>query len=66
MAKGDKNTTATKRLANVRLYEDTKLRLQRVVRKKADLEQRAISDMEVADQYILAGVKRDERKLKIV
>jgi len=64
MSKETQVTTATKSFA-VKVYGTTKERLKRLVRKKAEAEDRDITELELVDKYVNSGISRDERKLKI-
>jgi hypothetical protein len=58
MPKTDKQTT-------VRIYEGTKKRLQKVVRKLANEENRTVTEIEIAEEIFKAGLSKRERKLGI-
>jgi len=59
MQKTDKQTT-------VRIYEKTKGRLQKVIRKLADREDRNVSEIEIAEEIMSRELKKYERKLGIL
>jgi hypothetical protein len=58
MPKTDNQTT-------VRIYEGTKKRLQKVVRKLANEENRTVTEIEIAEEIFKAGLSKRERKLGI-
>lgn len=49
----------------VRIYKQTKGRLQKVVRKLTGNGDRRVSEVEVVEQILKAGLKRHERNLGI-
>lgn len=62
MTKQPQVTTATKSFT-VRVYESTKTRLKKVVRKKAEAEDRDVTELELVEKYINRGLSMEERKL---
>lgn len=49
----------------VRISRKTKERVQRVVRKMADRQDRRVTEVEIADEILTAGLPKYERKLGI-
>jgi predicted transcriptional regulator len=58
-------TTKTDKSTTVRIYEKTKERLQKVVRKKAAREDRDVTEVELADQAVAEYLNKEEKKLGI-
>lgn len=50
----------------VRISRKNKERVQRVARKIADREDRRVSEVEIADEILNAGLPKYERKLGII
>lgn len=48
---------------SVRISEKTKERLQRVVRKMADREDRRVTELEIADRILTKGLRALEKDL---
>lgn len=55
----------TDRQTTVRIFGKTKERIQTVARKLADREDRRVTEVEIADQILNAGLPKLERKLGI-
>lgn len=58
-------TQKTQKQTTVRIYEETKGRLQKVVRQMAANENRAVSEIEIAEEIMLRELPKYERKLGI-
>lgn len=50
----------------IRVSRDTKKRFRKLIRDKAVVEGRDITERELADKYVNHGITLDERKLKTV
>jgi len=61
----DIRNTKKRKHASIRVYTNTKMRLQKVVRKKADIEDRVIKEVELANKAIATYCKKEEKKLGI-
>lgn len=53
----------TEKSTTVRIYENTKGRLQKVVRRRSDLEERDVTEVELADQALSKFLENEERRL---
>jgi hypothetical protein len=57
--------TSEKKHASIRVYRNTKKRLQKVVREKAVIEDRVIKEVELANKAIASYCTKEEKKLGI-
>lgn len=51
--------------STVRIYAETKKAVQEVVRKKADLQKRRVTEIEEIDPVVARWARREKRKLGI-
>lgn len=65
MSKEPQVTADNPKSLTVRVYTPTKLRLQKLIRKKAEHEDRPVTEIELVDKYVNSGLRNEERKLKI-
>lgn len=59
-------TQKTTKSTTVRIYENTKERLQNVVRKKAAKEDREVTELELTDKAVNEYLSKEEKKLTTV
>jgi hypothetical protein len=60
-----KDSTKAKPSTTVRIAADTKKRLEKVVRKMSDKQDRNVTELELADEAVTEFVEKFEKKLGI-